>query len=138
MFEKKEQKSSDDFWREYEEKTGEEILKRGLGKYVSGWDEFDKKKLSGIWGLVITTSGGFRFHHFPQNHWLDSLTRFGSKGPAKEKTIFIPNEKIISNEVIKEKKWWRKIFISSIPHLVIRYIDEAGNEKQILFEAEYK
>jgi len=140
MWLKKEEKSPDTFWQEYEEKTGEKILGRGLGKYVSGWVLFDEKKLKGIWGLVITTTGGFRFHHFFQKTWMDSL--FSSPQQTelpKDKTIFIPQEKIISTEFIEEKKWWKKIFTTLAPQLVIVYKDEqSGEEKRLVFEAEYK
>ena len=139
MFFKKNKKSSDTFWQEFEEQTGEKVLSRGLGKYISGWDEFDEKKWNGIWGLLITTSGGFRFHHFPQMSWMDSLTSFGSVKQPKEKTIFIPNEKIVSTRLIKETKWWKKILSNSVPHFVIRYTEDSGaREKCVLFEAEYK
>jgi len=137
MFLRKEEKKSQVFWQEYEEKTGEKVLKRGLGKYVSGWDEFDEKKWSGIWGLLITTSGGFRFHNFPQNSWVDALTKFADREPAKERTIFIPNEKIVSKEIIKETKWWKKILSSSTPRLIVKYIDDTSQEKRIVFDAEY-
>ncbi|MCL2763974.1 MAG: hypothetical protein FWD40_01680 [Treponema sp.] len=127
----------DDFWQEYEEKTGEKILTRGLGKYVSGWDNFDKNKWSGIWGLVITSSGGFRFHHFPQNSWIDAFTSFIKSPAPKEKTIFIPREKITSSEYIKETKWWKKLFNYLPPQLVIKYTDDAGSEKRLRFLVEY-
>jgi len=133
---KKEEKSPDVFWQEYEESTGEKVLSRGLGKYISGWNEFDEKKLGGIWGLVVSASGGFRFHHFPQNTWIDSLTRFAEKEPPKEKMIFIPQEKIITIEFIKETKWWKKLLLPP-SRLVIRYTDEAENERILFFEAEY-
>ena len=137
MLFKKQEQSPDSFWREYEEKTGEKVLSRGLGKYVCGWGEFDEKKWGGIWGLLITTSGGFRFHHFPQNSWIDAFTRFAEKEPPRERTIFIPKEKITSSKLIKETRWWVKIFCPSVPHLVIHYTDEAGREGRLLFEAEY-
>jgi len=134
---KREEKAPDTFWQDYEEKTGEKILARGLGKYICGWQEFDEKRWNGIWGLLITTSGGFRFHHFPQNNWIDVLTRFAEKEPVKEKTIFIPAEKIVSSQLIKETRWWKKILTPSVPQLVIRCIDEAGSVERLLFEAEY-
>lgn len=142
MFLKKQEKTSGDFWREYEEKTGEKVLARSLGKYLSGWDEFDEKKWGGIWGLIITTSGGFRFHHFPQNSWIDALTKFAEKEQVKEKTIFIPKEKIVSTDVIKETKWWKRVFSNLPPRLVVRFLDDAppgsdAVEKKIEFEAEY-
>ena len=134
---KKQEKAPDEFWREYEEQTGEKVLERRLGKYICGWDKFDEKKWGGIWGLLITTSGGFRFHHFPQNSWIDNLTNFAWKNPPKEKTLFISQEKIKKLEVIKETKWWKKVFNSSPPMLVIRYLDESGSEKRLVFEADY-
>ena len=134
---KKLEKTSDAFWQEFEEQTGEKVLARGLGKYVCGWEEFDSSKCGGIWGLIINTSGGFRFHHFPQESWIDALTRFAAKDAPKEKTIFIPNEKIISQEIKREPKWRKRVFSSSPPRLVIRYTDEAGREARLIFEAEY-
>ena len=134
---KKKEKATDEFWREYEEQVGEKVLERGLGKYISGWDEFDDKKWGGLWGLLITTTGGFRFHHFPQNSWIDNLTNFAGKNQPKEKTIFIPQEKIIKSEIIKETKWWRRIFTPSPPVFVICYLDMAGSQKRLVFEAEY-
>jgi len=145
MFFKKDEISPDTFWREYEEKTGEKVLARGLGKYVSGWEEFDEKQWAGLWGLIINTSGGFRFHHFPQNSIFDLLTQFAAKTgePPKEKTIFIPKEKIISQKIIKEEKWYKRLFCNSTPQLVINYRDETPEEfgvkdKKLIFEAEYK
>jgi len=127
----------DDFWREYEEKTGEKIIARGLGQYVSGWDEFGDSGRTPLWGLIIATSGGFRFHHFPQNNWLSAL--FGSGGEAqKEKTIFIPREKIITASLHKETKWYKKLLSPGVPRLIIRYLSETGAEKDLLFYAEYK
>jgi hypothetical protein len=130
-------KDPDDFWREYEEKTGEKIIARGMGQYVSGWDEFSGIKGYSLWGLIIATSGGFRFHHFPQANWMSALSGSGGE-PPKEKTIFIPREKIISASLSKETKWYKKIFSYSPPRLLIRYIDSNGTEKNLLFYADYK
>ena len=134
MLTKKADKSTEQFWLEYEKKNGEKVLTRALGKYLSGWKEFDEKKWSGIWGLIITTSGGFRFHNFPQNSWIDAFTQFAAKEPPKERTIFIPQEKIVTTETIIEKKWWKKFFTPSPPYLVIIYLDDEGNEKKLIFE----
>jgi len=136
-FKQKEEKSPNAFWQEYEEKTGEKVLSRGLGKYISGWNDFDEKKWGGLWGLIIKTSGGFRFHHFPQHTWIDAFTTFAKTDPPKEKTIFIPQENIISLDYLIEKKWWKKLFSPSPPQLVIKYTDETGQEKRLLFEAEW-
>jgi hypothetical protein len=127
------------FWREYEEKTGEKVLARSLGQYVSGWDEFGDLSAGPLWGLIIATSGGFRFHHFPQVNWLTSIMRFGSNDTnPTEKTVFIPREKIISAELQKETKWYKKIFSQDVPRLLIRYCNEAGTEKELVLNAEYK
>ena len=136
MLFRKEEKSQETFWQEYEEQTGEKVLERGLGKYISGWDEFDENRVKDIWGLVITTSGGFRFHHFPQYNWLDSFSAAARKGEKKERTLFVPHEKIIAVELKKETKWWKKL-ISPPPQLVIIYADGSGQEKKMIFEAEF-
>lgn len=138
MFTRKKEQSTDSFWREYEEKTGEIVLARSLGKYISGWEEFDSRKWNSIWGLIIATSGGFRFHHFPQQSWIDAFTRSSGQDAPKEKTIFIPKDKIISARLIKETKWWKKIFNYSPPQLVIQFRDGTGNERQLLLEADFK
>lgn len=133
IFKRKETKPGD-FWREYEEKTGEKILSHGLGQYLSGWREFEERGWTEIWGLIMSTSGGFRFHHFPQRNWIEALA--GNSETPKEKTIFIPGEKIISANLVEETRWWKKLLSHSPPRLVIRYRDEAENERALLIEAE--
>jgi hypothetical protein len=142
FFRNDEKKFVNDYWQEYEEKTCEKVLTRGMAKYVSGWKEFDEIKQRNIMGLVVTTTGGFRFHYFPQKSWLDALTVFPEKEQRKEITVFIPKEKIVSCELIKEKSWWKRILYSSTPYLFITYMDEIpsepGNtEKQIIFEVSF-
>ena len=133
----KKNKSPDDFWREYEEKTGEKVLSRTLGQYISGWDEFEGA--SPLWGLIIATSGGFRFHHFPQANWITALSNIGGRGETpQEKIIFIKKENIISADIKKETKWYKKLFSPSAPRLTIRYRDEPGNEKELLLLVEFK
>ena len=137
MAAKKKEKESGVFWREYEEKTGEKVLARGLGQYISGWEEFDSRGWTSIWGLVIASSGGFRFHHFAQQSWFEALSQFTGREAPKEKTIFIPKEKIISARLDIESKWWKKIFNSRAPRLLIQYRDEAENERSLLLEADF-
>jgi hypothetical protein len=132
------EKNPDDFWLEYEGKIGEKVLARALGQYLSGWEEFDKKGWTAIWGLIIATTGGFRFHHFPQASWLDALSRFTSQETPKEKTFFIPKETIISARLIKETGWLKKIFKSTPPRLSIHYRDGTENERQLLLEVDFK
>ena len=136
MFLSESEKKADDFWREYEEKTGEKILARGLGRYISGWEEFDCRQWTSLWGLIVATSGGFRFHHFPQKNWFDALTHSAGSDAPKEKTIFIHGEKIFFAQLLEEHKWWKKIFSFSSPQLVINYLDETGKEKKLLLEAD--
>ena len=151
MFRKNE-KSPGEFWREYEAKTGEKVLAHSLGQYISGWEEFDREGWNAIWGLIIATTksaacgdtggaspGGFRFHHFPHTGWLEALSRLSSGAePPKEKTIFIPQDRIISAQLVKETKWWKKILCPSTPKLLICYRGDAGTERQLLLEAEYQ
>ena len=139
MFTRKNETNPDDFWRDYEEKTGEKVLARSLGQYISGWEEFDSKGWSALWGLVIVTSGGFRFHHFPHMGWLEALSRLTSGGDApKEKTLFVPNERLVSAKLVKETRWWKKLISPSAPRLVIRYLNDAGEEREMLLETDYK
>ena len=137
MFNKETKKDPDDFWHDYEEKTGEKVLARSLGQYISGWREFDSQGWTGFWGLIIATSGGFRFHNFPKVSWLSSLSQTTSHEMQKEKIFFIPKEKIISVVLIKETKWWKKIFARYVPKLIIKYQDESENEQQLLLETEF-
>ena len=134
MFLKNTEQSADTFWQEYEEQIGEKVLARGLGRYISGWEEFDSKKLTNLWGLIIATQSGFRFHHFPQNHWMDTFSRNREK--PTEKIFSIPKDRIISAQLIKETNWLKKIFSSPAPPLIIDYRDESGGEKKLILEAD--
>jgi hypothetical protein len=124
-FTKKQDRDPDQFWQEYEEQIGEKVLAKALGRYMQGWAEYEGP----LWGLVIATSGGFRFHHFPHESWISALARVstGSKPPV-EKTIFIPREKISSVELRIEKRWWKKIFSPVPPMLIISYRTETSQE----------
>lgn len=121
------------FWRQYGERWGEDILGHTLARYISGWPEF----AASIWGLAIATSRGFRFHHFPHEGWIQSLSRsaLGGEAPA-EKLIFIPRERIISAKVKIEKTWWKKLLFPRPPILEIRYREEAGPEMVLLVETD--
>jgi hypothetical protein len=126
-----------DFWREYGEKHGETVLAYALGRLVSGWDEFDLP----LWGLLIATDGGFRFHHFPQESWLGTMARTAVGGdPPGEKTLFIPKERLISLEFRTEKSLLQRIFFPASPVLTIRYTaegsTEAGGEAELAAETD--
>jgi hypothetical protein len=136
---KKQNKDVDDFWQKYEEKTGEKVLAKSLGQYLSGWGEFDDSGGGPLWGLVIATEGGFRFHHFLQSGWLDFLRNFGPGREApKEKTLFIPRGQILSAELRRETKWWKKILGPGMPMLVINYRNEAEKNQELLVQIEHR
>jgi hypothetical protein len=129
-------KSSTDpkeFWRQYEADLGEKVLSFSLGQYLSGWAEHDPP----LWGLLIATDRGFRFHHFPQEGWMQFFSRFSSGGEApSEKTIFIPRERILRAELRRETSLLKRIFLASRPRLVIRYRDDSGAEEEFIAEAD--
>ncbi|MDR2054000.1 MAG: hypothetical protein LBP80_11365 [Treponema sp.] len=106
------------FWREYGARYGETVHAYGLGRYISGWAEFQDT----LWGLAIATSGGFRFHHFPHEGWIQALSRvsFGGDAPS-EKTLFVPHERILGVELRIEKSWWKRLFNPSLPRILIQY-----------------
>jgi hypothetical protein len=133
LFQRKKDADPDEFWKEYEEKTGEKVLAKSLGRYVSGWTEYTEP----LWGLLIATSGGFRFHHFPHEGWLIALTRISSGGsPPREKTIFIPKENIKGVSLRTEPRWWKRFLFPSPPVICIRYGTLDGGETELLAEAD--
>jgi len=117
-----------EFWTDFEAATGETVLAKSMGKYLSGWDEYTES----LWGLVIATSGGFRFHHFPKEATFFGIPKTSSGGkPPKEKTFFIPKEAMLSVELVREKCWWKKILASSYPLLFIHFRADGGIEKKV-------
>ena len=134
----KKEKSSDLFWQEYEEKTGEKVLARDLGRYISGWEEFENRGWSALGGLIIVCSLSLRFHYFPPKTLLENIFHISDKDDPKDITFFIPKEKIISSRIIKEKKLWKRILKPTPPVLEIHYIDKNENSKRLLLEADFK
>jgi hypothetical protein len=130
-------KSPEQFWREYEASTGEKVLSYTLGKYISGYGEFDGTAIGGLWGLLIATAGGFRFHHFPHEGWIQALSRIATGGDApSEKTIFIPAVRIVSADIHIEKRLWKRIFMPSQPLLRLCYRDQNNEKKELLAETD--
>lgn len=109
----------DQFWREYEQKIGEKIVKFALGRYLSGWKEFGGP----LWGLAIVCEGGFRFHHFPHENWIAALSRLGGGGgtPPTEKVIVLPRGRIRSYQLIVERSWLKRLLSPAPPQLFIQY-----------------
>jgi hypothetical protein len=132
LFEQKKEADPVRFWKEYEEKCGEKILAYTLGQYISGWDEYNLP----LWGLLIATSGGFRFHHFPHEGWIQAMSRVSTGGDApREKTIFIPKDQLVSVEFRVEKSLLKKVFFPRSPLLVVRYGDMGG---ELILETDQK
>ena len=132
LIKKKETVNVEQFWADYEKSIGEKVLAKSLGQYKSGLAEYTQP----LWGLVIATSGGFRFHHFPHEGWLAALSRASTGGEApKEKTFFIPKETINSAELLIEKRLWKRIFTPSNPILRI-YCLINGTETQVIIETD--
>jgi hypothetical protein len=115
------------FWRDYAARYGETIHAYGLARYISGWAEFRES----LWGLLIATSGGCRFHHFPHEGWIQALSRTSLGGDApQEKTLFIPRERLVGVELRIEKSWWKKVFNPALPQVLIRYRLEGKNAEE--------
>jgi len=118
------------FWRDYEAKIGEKILRYDFGHYRSGWDEFT----SDLWGLVIISEGGFRFHHFPHESWFGSLTRGGGEVTQTEKTLHIPKSSFVSIELKQEKSLLRRIFTPIMPQMLLNYRKVDGTDGVLICE----
>jgi hypothetical protein len=135
IFSREKQANPSEFWKNYETQLGEKVLSFALGQYISGWEEFAPP----LWGLLIATDGGFRFHHFPHEGWLQLITRATSGSAApKEKALFIPRDRILSAELYIEKSILKKIFAAASPRLIIRYLDAKGGEGEFVAETEKK
>jgi hypothetical protein len=133
------EQTAEEFWRSYEERTGEKVLARNLGRYLSGWDEFDAPGGRPLWGLLIATDGGFRFHHFPQVNWFDALSRLNRGWEApQEKTFFIPRDRISAAELGIGKNKWQRFFAFRPPLLKIRYRNDQGLDREIRAETDSK
>ena len=132
MFTNKKEDSVDEFWTEFEQSTGEKVLAKSLGRYMSGLDERPEP----LWGLTVVTSGGFRFRHFPKEPSIFGIARLspGSK-PPKEQSFFIPKETIDSIELVLEKRWWKKLMASSFPLLII-HCQPGGTEQKVTIEVD--
>ncbi|MDR0524740.1 MAG: hypothetical protein LBG90_02575 [Spirochaetaceae bacterium] len=128
-------KDPKDFWQDYEKRTGEKVLAYDLGRYIRGWDALTPP----LWGLLIVSSGGFRFHHFPQESWMETLSRTASGGDApQEKTLFVPKERILGADFWVETAWWKRLLTFQAPLLTVRCLTETGNETLIAAETEKK
>jgi len=122
------------FWASYEKEHGEKVLAHSLGRYSSGWMDWEYT----LWGLLIATDAGFRFHHFPHEGWIQMLSRAssGSGEPPTEKTIFLPSSEIKSIELKSEKSLWKRILFARPPILVIEYSLNGAASGRMLFETD--
>ncbi|MDR2519145.1 MAG: hypothetical protein LBD13_07030 [Spirochaetaceae bacterium] len=119
------------FWRSYAQSIGETVLGFCLARYVRGWKGFDAP----LWGLFIAASGGARFHHFPHEGWFDALSRTASgKEAPREKTFFIPKERLLGAAFRMEKIWWKRLVFAPPPLITVRYRDESGGEAEAVME----
>lgn len=122
------------FWRDYEIEHGEKVLAYSLGCYNSGWDEFKGP----LWGLLIATDGGFRFHHFPHEGWINALSRItgGGGAPPEEKTLFIPRSRLLKVELRLEPSLLRRILSPHPPIFALRYTKTDGSEGLLLADTD--
>ena len=133
MFTNKKDDSVDEFWREFEETTGETVLAKSLGRYLNGQEE----RPTPLWGLTVVTSGGFRFRHFPKEPSIFGIPKLPASGKApKDQSFFIPKETLVSIKLVLEKRWWKKLLASSFPRIIIHcQID--GTEKKVTIEVDH-
>lgn len=122
------------FWAGYEKEHGEKVLSHSLGRYTSGWMDWKNT----LWGLLIATDAGFRFHHFPYEGWIQALSRTTTGGgeAPKEKTLFIPLKHIKSIELICEESWWKRLIFARPPVCALNYTKDDGGTGRLLLETD--
>ena len=123
------------FWRDYESKIGETILAYCLGKCIKGSKDLNPP----LWGLLIVSSGGFRFHHFPHENWFQAMNRasFGGEIP-QEKTLYVSKERLLWADIKTEKSWWKSLLFPEPPLFLVRYFTEDGIEAELVAESDKK
>jgi hypothetical protein len=128
---KKPAQSPEEFWADYEKKTGEKVLCFALARCISGCSAYKEA----LWGLAIATDKSFIFHHFPQEGWLTLLSRAATGGPGPEEVVVkIPLQNVTSCRLEKDKGWFQRIFKTAPPRLIITYSDDAGLPSSIIVE----
>jgi hypothetical protein len=127
-------KNPEEFWRGYEAQHGEKVLAHSLGCYMTGWDDYQGP----LWGLLIATDGGFRFHHFPHEGWIKALSRVSGGGGDEpvEKTLFIPRDRLASIELSTENSWLRRIVFARPPQFVVGYLKGDGSAGTFLADSD--
>ena len=131
FFKNENKKTRTEFWREYEKNIDEKIFAYSLGRYINGFEELKTP----LWGLLIVSESGFRFHYFPHETWLQAISRMSYGGEAqKEIVIIIPKEKILSSDLFIEKSFLKKLFLSCPPLFTIHYTNDSGVEYVVNIE----
>jgi hypothetical protein len=121
------------FWKDYEARIGQKILRYSLGRYLSGWDEFREE----LWGLAIIAEGGFRFHHFPHENWLSFMSRSGSGREAPVEKLFqIARESFTGVELVVERSWLKRLLSPSQPVIRLSYRKVDGGDGVVMLEVD--
>ncbi len=104
-----------EFWRNFENETGEKVLARSIGQVYRSPD-----KASGVWGLLVLTDKSFRFKHMPNDNWLLSLFRRVDRSaePEKLEDVVIPRAEILSVNAPK-KGFLDKLFGSAFANFSV-------------------
>jgi hypothetical protein len=123
----------DAFWNEIEAELGEEVLIKSLGRCFTPPPPATQPE----WGLFYLTRSFFCFRHFRQENWLSSLVKSPERsGDLSDYTIRLRRASFRRIEVIAEKNWWRRVFITPPPLVSLEYSSEQDQKAEFRFSAE--
>ncbi len=128
-------KNPEQYWANLEREIGEKILFYTLGQSLTPMGE---KQPVPIWGLFYITQTRLFFRHFPKSGKLSVFGFGGSPTVDDPETFSVPRDTFVRVEILAKKKWWLRLFSSSMPAVVVEYRTEGGGTAEFRFILERK
>lgn len=126
------------FWRDTEQRLGEKVHLYSLGQYLGGYGEVRP----GCWGLFFISDSALHFQTFPNENWFGAIfrgvTRNRRQATESEMEFSLPQASISEVRLLSAPSWWKRLFSPQPPTVVVRYIDENGQEADLRFAMDMK
>lgn len=116
------------FWDAFEKDTGEKVIARTMGQYLSS-----EPGTKPLWGLLVLTDSSLRFRPTPGENWFAGMFKNtpSSVSNRQEDDIRVPLEAILDVSSPR-KSLADRIFGTSMDSFELR-IDRAGREERLKF-----